>query len=125
MRGWSNLSEQRRRKEAPYPAVDAEILIKEHPVVAILTGRRHTRGDRPWVDVHHIIASRVASDLLGPQMMNIVGSTASVLDPCRNLFAAVPMLMRVSVGWRQGEPGIQRSCKTEHGCCGPESMFER
>ena len=66
-------------EETPDTAVDAEVVVEEQPVVSILTGQRYVRGDGNGVDVYDVIASRVAPDLIGAQMMGILRSTAFVL----------------------------------------------
>src|SRR5271166_896474 len=81
---------QRGHEETPDTPVVAVVVVEKQPVVAISTGQRHVRRDGIGIDVYHVVASRVASDLIGAQMMGVLRSTAFGLDPRRDRLAVVP-----------------------------------
>ena len=62
--------EQRRHEEAPDTAAEAVVVVEEQPEIAVLTGQRPTRRDGIGVDVHHVVASRVAPHLIGAQTVS-------------------------------------------------------
>jgi hypothetical protein len=65
------------------------------PVVAVLARKGLTRRDGERIDVDHIVANRIASDLLVAKVMDAVRSAAYGLHPRRDLFAIVPAVVRV------------------------------
>ena len=100
--------EQRGHEEAPDNAVEAIVIVEEQPVIAILTGQSHARRDGIGVNVYHIVASRVAPDLIGAQMMGVRRSTAFGLDPRRNRLAVIPVVVRVRGARKKGKAGSER-----------------
>ena len=66
------------------------------------------RGDGNGVDVYDVIASRVAPDLIGAQMMGILRSTAFGLDPRRDRLAVITAVVRVGGARKKAKPGNER-----------------
>jgi hypothetical protein len=71
--------------------------VEERPVVAVLAREGQTRRDGERIGVDHIVAGRVAYDLLEAKVMDVVRSAADGLHPRRDLFAIVPVVVRVRV----------------------------
>jgi hypothetical protein len=57
------------------------------------------------VDVYYVIASCVAPDLIGAQMMGVPGSAAFGLDPRRDRLAVIPAVVRVRGAVKKGKAG--------------------
>ena len=66
------------------------------------------RWDGEGIDVDHIVANRVASDLLGAEVMDLVGAAADGLDPWRDWLAIVPAVVRVRGSQKGGQRGGER-----------------
>jgi hypothetical protein len=107
--------EQRGHEEALDNAVEAIVVVEEQPVVAILTRQSHARGDGIGVNVYLIVASRVAPNLIGAQMMGVLRSTAFGPDPRRDRFAGIPVVVRVRGGRKEGKPSSERDDRAIHG----------
>jgi hypothetical protein len=95
-------------EETPDYAIVAVVVVEEQPVVTILTGQRSIRRDGVGVDVHHVIACRVAPDLIGAQMMGVLRSTAFGFDPRRDRLAISPAVVRMRGAMKKGKPGRER-----------------
>ena len=74
------------------------------------------RRDGIGVNVYHIVASRVAPDLIEAQMMGVLRSTAFGLDPRWDWFVVEPVVVRVRGGRKEGQPGSERDDRTIHAC---------